>query len=187
MTVTEKDYNIICLEYRQDSSDKDYGSCMYARFYFNLDKYEITIISDCGNYGYKWVETPTAESFLQLIGRMDSGYLLDKIAGIPSFFDYDATKSNVYDKFGYDDDEVADLDKIFEIIEDRMFLPDEADDFIVLFNSACDECYKSYDDYEVSTLPVFTHTPNQRKIAEVFEKYIQPKVCEMIRPHECVS
>ena len=38
MTVKEIPVNIRCLEYRQDKTDMDYGSCLYARFYFNLDK-----------------------------------------------------------------------------------------------------------------------------------------------------
>ena len=46
--VTEIQPNIVALEYRQEQSDKDYGSCLWARFYFNLDRYELTIVSDCG-------------------------------------------------------------------------------------------------------------------------------------------
>lgn len=62
MTVKEIVPNILCLEYRQDREDKDYGTCLWARFMFNLDRYEMTITSDCGNYGYKWCETPDSES-----------------------------------------------------------------------------------------------------------------------------
>ena len=81
MTVNIVKPNMLCLEYRQEKEDKDYGSCLWARFTFNLDRYELTITSDCGNYGYKWVETPKSESFLELMARCDEGYILDKIYG----------------------------------------------------------------------------------------------------------
>lgn len=70
MTVKEIPVNIRCLEYRQDKADTDYGSCLYARFYLNLDKYELNIISDVGNYAYQWVATPEHESFLELMARI---------------------------------------------------------------------------------------------------------------------
>lgn len=76
--VTLKNYHIICLEYRQEREDEDYGSCLWARFYFNLDKYELMIMSDCGSYGYGWVETPETESFLQLMSRCGKYYILKK-------------------------------------------------------------------------------------------------------------
>lgn len=43
-TVKEINPNIFCLEYRQDKEDADYGSCLWARFLFNLDKYELNKI-----------------------------------------------------------------------------------------------------------------------------------------------
>lgn len=93
MTVNIVKPNMLCLEYRQEKEDKDYGSCLWARFTFNLDRYELTITSDCGNYGYKWVETPKSESFLELMVRCDEVYILDKIYGSPDVFDYEETKN----------------------------------------------------------------------------------------------
>ena len=46
MIVKEILVNIRCLEFRQDREDADYGACLYARFYFNLDTYGLTIVSD---------------------------------------------------------------------------------------------------------------------------------------------
>ena len=86
MTVKEIKPKMFCLEYRQEPGDKDYGSCLYARFMFNLDRYELSIISDCGNYGHKWVETPSHESFLQLMARIDEDYLIRKIYGSENIF-----------------------------------------------------------------------------------------------------
>ena len=78
MTVKEIKPEIVVLEYRQDKDDEDYGSCLWARFYFNLDKYELFVLSDCGNYGYKWCETLGSESFLELMARIGEDYLLWK-------------------------------------------------------------------------------------------------------------
>ena len=104
MTVKEIPVNIRCLEYRQERDDMDYVSCLYARFYFNLDKYELNIISDCGNYGYQWCATPETESFLHLMARITDGYLLGKLCGSPKEFDYEATKEHFYDYADEDED-----------------------------------------------------------------------------------
>lgn len=70
---------IITISYRQERSDKDYGSCLWARFNFDIKHYHLSIESDCGTYGNGWVPTPDHETFLQLCSRFDNGYLLDKL------------------------------------------------------------------------------------------------------------
>ena len=64
---------ILVLEYRQEKGDKDYGSCLWADFYFNLDKYDLTILSDVGNYGYAYWSVTPSESFLELMTRIGEG------------------------------------------------------------------------------------------------------------------
>ena len=54
---------IISLLYKQEDTDKDYGSCLWARFYLDLKNYTMSIESDCGNYTYGWTPTPESESF----------------------------------------------------------------------------------------------------------------------------
>ena len=80
MTVTIEKPKIINLLFRQEKSDPDYGSCVWARFYLNTDSYTMLIESDCGNYSYGWCPTPNTESFLHLLCRLDYGYLRDKLA-----------------------------------------------------------------------------------------------------------
>ena len=80
MTVTVEKPKIITLLYRQEKSDSDYGSCLWARFYLDTQNYTMSIESDCGNYSYGWYPTPDSESFLHLLCRMDGGYLRDKLA-----------------------------------------------------------------------------------------------------------
>jgi len=84
MTVTVEKPKIVMLMYRQERSDEDYGSCLWARFNFDLKHYSMSIESDCGNYSYGWTPTPDAESFLQLCARFNWEYFLDKISFKPS-------------------------------------------------------------------------------------------------------
>lgn len=80
MKVTVEKPKIITLLYRQEKSDPDYGSCLWARFYLDTQNYTMSIESDCGNYSHGWCPTPDTESFLHLLCRMDYGYLREKLA-----------------------------------------------------------------------------------------------------------
>lgn len=176
MTVNEKEYKIICLEYRQERDDDFYGSCLYARFYFNLDKYELTIISDCGNYGYKWVETPDTESFLELMARCSGGYILDKIYGSPDIFDYDATIEHIREYIEDDDTEtLEEFERIKTDIECE-YIPETGQDFVRMFD---DENYNGTfcDTFE---LPVYVYPSDVKRICKIFEENIKPKIKEIL-------
>lgn len=173
MTVNEIKPNLLILECKQEPNDKDYGSCLWARFAFNLNRYELSITSDCGTYGHKWVETPS-ESFLHLMGRCDSSYILGKIYGRPDIFDFEETKKNIYKTFSVDDDDKELLDKIFEQFE---YEPESQDDFVKTF----EEYYKQYsdidaDDYYVWQCVEHTYPMNVLKICEIFENYIKTEL-----------
>ena len=55
--------------------EKSYGVLYYT---LDLDKYSLSIDGET-TAGYKWVETPKSESFIKLMLRCDSGYLLNKL------------------------------------------------------------------------------------------------------------
>ena len=179
MTVKEIQNNILVLEYRQDENDEHYGSCLWARFYFNLDRYELMIMSDCGNYGYKWYETPKSESFLQLMARCSGGYIKDKIYGSPKVFDYDATKEHIYYYFEDDPEGKEKLDAIFEEIEIYGSGVDEAGEFLRVFEDNNDGYFSDIWEYIVYTYPA-----DVDKICEVFENCIRPKIREIVRNSE---
>ena len=174
MTVKEIPTNIRCLEYRQDKADPDYGSCLYARFYFNLEKYELTIVSDCGNYAYQWVATPEHESFLELMARITDDYLLGKLCGSPKEFDYEATKAHFYD-YADDEDDKKHLDEIFEEIECK-YIPNNGETFIELFEQENDGWWSDVWEY-----PVYDYTAWQEKIVSVFKNHIQPVIRKMVK------
>ena len=173
MTVKEIPVNIRCLEYRQDKDDADYGSCLYARFYFNLDKYELTIVSDVGNYAYRWGVSDN-EAFLKLMTRISSDYLLGKLCGSPKEFDYEATKAHFYD-CADDEDDKKKLDEIFEEIECK-YIPDNGETFIELFEQENDGWWCDAWEYLV-----YEYTPWQKKIVQIFKDYIQPEIREMVK------
>lgn len=173
MIVKEIPVNIKCLEYRQDKADTDYGSCLYARFYFNLEKYELNIISDVGNYAYQWVATPEHESFLELMARINDDYLIEKLCGSPKKFDYEATKSHFYD-YAYDEDDKNHLDRIFEEIECE-YISVDGNSFIELFEQ---ENFGWWDD--VWEYLIYDYTAGQKKIVSVFKNHIQPVIRKMV-------
>ena len=172
MTVNEIKQNYLCLEYRQEPKDRDYGSCLWARFLFNLDRYELSISSDCGNYGYKWTETPKAESFLHLMARTDSGYMMDKLYGPADIFDFEETKKAIYKYYNKVEGNADPLDEIFWEMEIQGE-PDRAEDFCRIYSDAGGE--------EPWLFIKYIYPSNALKIIEVFRDHIQPKIREILR------
>ena len=179
MKVNEIKPNILCLEYRQEKEDEDYGSCLWARFMFNLDRYELSITSDCGNYGYKWCETPNSESFLKLMARTDDGYMLDKLYGRANVFDYESTKEKIYEYFGEEEEDKEKLDEIFDEMELYGGEPDNASEFMRIFedNNNNDFC-------DVWEMLEFDYPSNALKIVSVFKECIQPYIRKMLESEE---
>ena len=69
--------DITVLEYTQEKTDKDYGSCLWAKFYFDTTNCKLLITSDCGNYAYGWCSD--TKPFLSFLASISKGYLLLKL------------------------------------------------------------------------------------------------------------
>ena len=182
-TVNEIPTNIRCIEFRQTKGDPDYGHCLYARFYFNLDKYELTIISDCGNYNYKWIETPGSESFLELMSRINSEYLLEKIYGSADIFDYEKTKESLLEE--YEDSYEETREKLNQILQDieNEYVPETAEDFVRRF----DDELTNYVDFDTETLwenIKKSYPSDVLKIISIFEKNIQPTIKTLLNDNK---
>lgn len=186
MQVKEFTPNMLYLEYKQEKEDKDYGSCLWARFMFNLDRYELLISSNCGSYGYKWYETPDSESFLELMARVDKDYMLSKLYGKPDVFDYAASKANIYEELVFKGSILTKelLDEIFTQIEsdygDYFY---HAHSFMDAFKRIDNKYYEnSFEgDYpNVYGSLEFSYPVNALKIADVFETCIKPVLKEKI-------
>lgn len=177
MTVTAETPEIIKLVYRQEKTDADYGSCLFARFYFDTKSYTLLIESDCGIFGYKWFCTPGTESFVHLMCRCSPGYILDKISR-PSVVDTEATVS-----------------AIKQCIHDYEFIPgDISDDELteacsyetnVEVHQALQELdWSEYGDYELWQCIELTHPAGAKRIVQVFENYIKPELRKMMEETE---
>lgn len=169
---------IITFEFHQEKTDKDYGSCMWARFNLDLTNYSMSIESDCGNYAYCWLPTPQTESFLKLCSRFDRGYLLDKLSE-KSVVDGERTWKNLE-----------------EIIKDiTEVLTEEQDEDI---EEIKDACYSGYDeryvhdaiesairytrlenkieDYDIWESITKDYPAGAKKIVDVYMTYIVPAI-----------
>lgn len=173
---------IVIFEFHQEKEDKDYGSCLWARFLFDLENYDMHITSDCGNYGYGWIPTPEHESFLKLMSGINSDYLLDKIASRETI-DNDKTYGNI--KFLLEqcaDENLEDINIDLEELESACNQNTDRDIVdsvchIIKFTSL-DEHIEEYELYESIEKD---YSASQKKIAEVFENYIQPKITELLK------
>lgn len=177
--------NVVTLEFRQERGvDPDYGSCTWATFALDKDAYSLTILSDCGNYAYKWIPTPKSESFLHLMARVDAGYLLDKISARSTIDDratYGAILKLIRGQ-GVDPDETnGDGDPVIDLDELREACGRDTDSDLV---SAVREVFEDtpmedVDDYDLWCAIEKDFTLNARKIAEIFAKYVAPKCAEL--------
>lgn len=185
MNVAIEKPEIISLLYTQEKSDPDYGSCLWARFYLDLNNYTMSIESDCGNYTHGWTPTPKTESFLKLLARMDPDYLLGKISR-ETVIDGDATAANFKEFI----QECAEGEGIelsedeWERINDACYNHDTVRDLVdnVLDEVISTELRKSleYDSYYLWSNVAMDYPAGAKKIAEVFGSCIKPKIKEII-------
>ena len=121
--------------------------------------------------GYKWYESPS-ESFLELMARVDEGYLIEKLYGSPDVFDYEKSKQKVYE---YCEDSMTkeELDEAFENIEDWGY-PETEESFV----RGLDEHIAWLDD--VYYFVEKEYPPDVLKICNVFEVAIKPEIKEIL-------
>lgn len=184
--VEVKEPTMVVIEFRQEKSDKYYGSCLWARFVFDTENYDLHISSDCGEYGYSgWLSTPDRESFLKLLSGMDSEYLLGKISKM-SVIDTEKTYKNVKEIIEEEIDFFDDNEYIEKPDMDFIYTACTYDNETDVFNGILSEIAgtaidKKIDDYELLTCIVKDYPPNAKRIANIFTKYIQPKIKEILK------
>ena len=171
---------IITLEYHQEKDDPDYGTCLWARFTFDLVNYELKIASDCGNYSYEWIATET-EPFLNLMLRVNKDYLLDKLSS-RSVVNASETWNNLYKYVKELIDEAGGESKIYfgqEDWDDIKFACVDTNKFLV-FNAIHDKLESIEPICEYVEHPsiwgcIETDYPSAAyKIVDVFDKHIKP-------------
>lgn len=184
MKVTIEKPRIISLLYKQEKGDPDYGSCLWARFYMDLNNYTMTIESDCGNYTHGWVPTPKTETFLQLLARMDKDYLLYKISS-ESVVDADATwecvEAMVKDAADWEGD---DLDlSTWEDVEAACYHRNDDREIVEAIEEALRPTglWNKLDFEQKYGCIVHDYPANAKKIVEVFDTCIRPKIMELMK------
>jgi len=186
--VTNRTTNIVSLHFQQERGDPDYGSCLWAVFNFDLDRYELSITSDCGSYAYGWVPTPNSESFMHLMARVDGGYLLDKLSKRNFINEADTFKEvkQLIDDYGINPSEpneygdpTIDLDEVRECCE-------EATDkgiILALQDLFRDTPMADCDESDLWGCICMDFSASAKKITQVFIDYIKP-ICKEISDKE---
>lgn len=171
--VCVKKPNILTIEYRQDKEDKDYGSCLWARFKLDLDNYELNIRSDCGDYSYGWCPTPDTESFLHLMSRLNDDYLIQKISSF-SVVDGGRTAANLHEMLSEFVDDDFDFEEVSELCEAYSNFDDT-------YNALTDALVDidEVSDYDIYQCIEMDYPPNAKKIVDVFIRHIKPKLIEL--------
>ena len=177
----KKDPHIIELEYRQEKGDPDYGSCMWAVFLFDIERYDMLIMSDCGNYSYGWVPTPESESFLHLMDRLDDEYILEKLSS-QTVIDVESTKKAVMEY-------IEDLADAFSVqlkeedvcnLENACYQSDERDILDEIHGALLyTDLDGKTDDYDLLCCIEKDYPAGAKKIVEVIMQYVNPKLREL--------
>lgn len=149
---------LISLYFCQERGDPDYGSCLWAVFNFDLERYELSITSDCGNYSPCVInEEATFEAVKELMEAW----------GV----DFSET-----DRWGYP---VFDMDEI----KDCCYQSNERDVHDALERKFEGTSMETCDDYDLWSCIQKDFTTNAKKIVQVFMEYIRP-VCKKISDDE---
>ena len=182
--------NIVRVSYHQEQGDPYYGSCLWAYYDFDLDKYMLNIQSDCGNAAYRWVATPKTESFLHLMTRINEDYLINKLYRETNV-NIDATLAEVKDWLGIGEDEDYQLDLSDDEREEREEALEELKDLFGEWGSISPDAaghileeWNSDHGFDLDCVwerVVTDFTAWQKRIVQIFRDYIQPKIREMVR------
>ena len=183
-TVSIEIPEITIVSYGQERGDEDYGSCLWARFYFDRRHYHLSIESDCGNYGNGWYPTPDHETFLQLCSRFEMGYLLDKISNRSVVDGVETHKALMefledYDTFAYE--ALSEIQR--EELDSACRTNKSADDTMtaILDNLEDTQFQSCIGPYDIACCIEMTYPRGAKKIAEIFRDHIQPVLRELTR------
>lgn len=174
---------IVTIQFRQGREDKDYGSCLWARFNFDLKHYALSIESDCGSYSYGWVPTPDSESFLRLCARFNWEYLLGKISS-QTDIDDEATFEKVKELMEQlDEDVFASIDGVtMEEIESTCSgQPDETAAYMAICTILGENGFSEYDSYDAACCIEKDYPAGAKKIAEIYRDHIQSVVRKLAK------
>lgn len=137
--------------------------CMWARITLDHDNFTLSSVSDCGDYTYSWCVTES-ETFLHLMSRIDSEYLLSKIS-CQSEFDLEQSIKETIDNIKEYYSDEGDIDeKINEISE----IDCGEEGFIM-------EVDRIMDNIDFESISCIKDYPEGAKVfCRIFMEYLQP-------------
>ena len=157
-----------------NKEDEEYTSCMWTRFIFDCDNGRLNINSDAGDYSYGWGHNEH-EDFMHLMGRVDKGYLLNKLSSRSVFLLEESKKETIeyiedngWEAFGIESEE--DWTQLREEILDIDTCSEET------FLRTVDDIIP---DIDFESIVIEKDYPYGAKVVvDIFEKYLQPKIKE---------
>lgn len=165
MKVEKIQPKVITYKLTPSKDDKEYMECMWARFIFDCDNGRLNINSDAGDYSYGWGYNEH-EEFMHLMARINSDYLLNKIAN-RSVFDLEESKKQTIENIKEYEDLGCQLQDCIDEINDIDI--NSADVFFLKVDSIADIDYES-----IAVVERFPH--GAEVVCDLFEKYIQPQI-----------
>lgn len=166
MKVEKIEPKVITYKLTPSINDEEYMSCMWARFIFDCDNGRLNINSDAGDYSYGWGYNKH-EDFMSLMARINTDYLLNKIADRTEF-DLEARKKETIENIIRYEDFGCELQEIIDEINDIDI--NSADIFFLKVNSIA----KNIDYENISVVKRFPH--GAEVVCDLFMKYIQPQI-----------
>lgn len=175
MEIERIEPKVITYRLTPNRNDEEYHMCMWARYIFDCDNGRLNINSDAGDYSYGWGYNEH-EDFMHLMGRVDSGYLLNKISD-RTVFNIDKSKAHTVinvQKYGIDYFGIKDQKQLDSIVEEINDIDDgaseetflrEVDDIVPEIDWDSIEIVKEYPCGAVT-------------VVNLFIKYLQPKIKE---------
>ena len=181
MTIENVTPNILQLNLAQERNDEDYGSCLWCKVTFDLDSYALLVNGDCGDFVYNWVPTPNTEGFLELMTRIEGGYLLGKISNRNVFNLNESIKQTCSNLEECCDD----VDTIGNAISEIKELIDEGIGEEMFYTKCMNILgeYKIYDSFEIISVEK-EYPSGAAKFAEIFTRDIQPYLKKLINERE---
>lgn len=179
MKVSEYKPNVIMYSVIPETKDGR-SDCLWARFIFDCDNFQLNINSDAGDYSYKWSYDEN-ESFMHLMSRINKDYLLSKISN-RNIFDFEESKKEMLKRIESYDPVYCGIDS-----EEKWNQIKQE----ILDMEPCSEGYYLQTIYDLipnidfESIYVENYYPYEAKvIANMFSEYIQPIIKNKLNEKE---
>lgn len=173
MLIEKETPKIITYNLVMDHDDKEYSSCRWAKFLLDYGTWRLTINSDVGDYSYCWGNNSLNDDFTDLLCRVETEYLLNKMSN-KSLFQIEESKKGLIEF-------IEKYDYCEEIgLKDSKDWKEKKKEIMSIDNSISEESYYSQiisllPKLDWDCVPIVKEYPSGAYIAiELFIKYIQP-------------